>query len=977
MAQTINLNLIPSGVMPVAYVTQYDEGYEPITFTIYNGDELYTIPSTDRVYVTGTKKDRTGFTYQCSFSGSTVTVEVTDQMSVFSGDTICGIVFTSNTGKKKNTLNFILRKQRNALQDDITVSETDIPVISMIPQLATLGDVAASLQDQIAAADARIDNIIALPDGSTTGDAELQDIRVGYDGTVYQNAGDAVRGQAVGIKNILNDFIHNGLSDFTYTLIPDSYPKIDGTFPAYSGWSRTDYIPVAGNQTIYFDNPENNSNDNIWYDSNKTPISKFSVLARQGYPVIAPENARYMVVANSSTRWYTRIYGNQTYYATADAVKLLNSLCVKRFTGSYVTNPASVTTDGSSDMNHLKPNLMFQTVGLSMDNAPIASINGFVISIKFTDDQYEYGKYQLILMTNGTKYERFSFSTTDEWTNWLESGTGSSSGTTVDYTTTFRKIAVFGDSITAGTMPDMNGEYYRDFSYSWASLLFTNARIQDCSRSGANAKTFFSDSVLLQKLQSLGHNTEAVFVYLGTNAIDGATMGSSSDIVANWDDTPTETYYGWYSKLFKAIRHYTNEYCPIVIINLINVGGLIERNVMLTECASACGCLLADQNPYRSLYYNLPNNNDGTHFTSAGYAGVTESFRMCINTIIKNNPTYFNKTSLILERYGSDAQITIDDLYKALPTDYANGSMASFPDGANNLPMKSVSVGIEPVQDLHGYDAPWVGGAGKNKFDQSQLLEANGWTVNSDGFYFGSISELYAKYNAGFSIEYDFLPNTSYIFSAQVGSGATGLSRIVVNYTDGSLENRTFEPQTILITNGNKTVRNFSFTYNTAGTLYVKDMMIRLATETDSTYAPYSNICPISGWDEVKVYRGADQTTYDAYTISLTSSGTVYGGTLDVITGQLLIDRANIVSYNGETLPSTWISDRDKYADGAIPTIGAQVVYNLANPKSYTLTPTQITSLLGTNHVWADCGEVAVEYVADTKLYIDKIVASL
>jgi hypothetical protein len=49
--------------------------------------------------------------------------------------------------------------------------------------------------NEMASLDARLDIVESLPEGSTTMDAELVDIRYGANGKTYQTAGKAVRGQ--------------------------------------------------------------------------------------------------------------------------------------------------------------------------------------------------------------------------------------------------------------------------------------------------------------------------------------------------------------------------------------------------------------------------------------------------------------------------------------------------------------------------------------------------------------------------------------------------------------------------------------------------------------------------------------------------------------------------------------------------------------------------------------------------------------
>ena len=122
---------------------------------------------------------------------------------------------------------------------------------------------------------------------------------------------------------------------------------------------------------------------------------------------------------------------------------------------------------------------------------------------------------------------------------------------------------------------------------------------------------------------------------------------------------------------------------------------------------------------------------------------------------------------------------------------------------------------------------------------------------------------------------------------------------------------------------------------------------------------------------------GSTPTPYEPYqpgtTSTLTLPETIYGGTVNAATGEGLKTWEYIAGYNGETLPGEWISDRDVYAAGATPTIGAQVAYKLAAPKPFQATGWQmIPALSGENTLWTDGDSLTVSGRSDPTAYIQQ-----
>lgn len=307
------LNLIPGGVMKVIHVNQVNENIE-IQFRIMNGAQPFNVPEGVSCTIRGTKGDNFGYAADVAVTAGSniVTVTLTEQLTAVAGaGNIFELVFVgASDDMKVSTENFILDVERAALGEDTVVSDSDLAYADQVlNQLQSVGAVNAQVQQNKAniaaeitrataaeqtlqqninaeaaarqAADNTLQsninaeassrattdaslqsqiNQLVAPSGEAPSAAEVENARIGSDGTVYPTLGDAIRTQNSLLKSHLEATSKREFQTVELRLFPSfasrtytgGYYNDIGGWTTADGYTNWDFNSVPYDYDVYF-----------------------------------------------------------------------------------------------------------------------------------------------------------------------------------------------------------------------------------------------------------------------------------------------------------------------------------------------------------------------------------------------------------------------------------------------------------------------------------------------------------------------------------------------------------------------------------------------------------------------------------------------------------------------------------------------------------------------------------------------------
>lgn len=281
---------------------------------------------------------------------------------------------------------------------------------------------------EVAVERARIDAFVALEEGSTTGDAELQDIRIKVDGVTAITAGDAVREQINTLDDKIDDevgklsseivdletelkksLVNLGVQEITEGYTENSYINyMWGNVGTLNGSFASDYIEVLSGSIITVSNVGHSlSTDNrglAFYTDAKIYISGIQYDGNiSEYTCEVPSNAKYVR--------FSTLHENVII-----SVNLTNE--IEKLTDSIEQLSQTSTDSFNSGMIRI-----FHRIGVVGDSLSSGEIVTTDEEGNHYNDRYEFSWLSNICRKNGLEKAHYSKGglTTKTWLQWYKS----------------------------------------------------------------------------------------------------------------------------------------------------------------------------------------------------------------------------------------------------------------------------------------------------------------------------------------------------------------------------------------------------------------------------------------------------------------------------------------------------------------------------------------------------------------------------